>query len=374
MSLTSGARFSVTYAIAGGAAEAAAAARELCIEQTVEYPEDLIVDPAIRADIFGRLEGLVELAPGRHEARISYAVETVGAELTQLLNVVFGNSSLKPGLRVTGLDLGPLAATFRGPRFGVAGLRARAGRAEGVLLCTALKPLGLDAAALADLAYELGRGGVDLIKDDHGLADQPLAPFAERVERCAAAVARAAARTGRPCLYAPNVTAPLPALLGRARLARRLGAGALLVAPGLAGFDALRALAADGDLGLPLLCHPALLGSFTVAPDAGMAPFVTLGQLPRLAGADAAIFPSYGGRFSFTPADCRAIVAGATGPMAGLAPMMPAPAGGMSLARIPEIARFYGPDTLLRVGGDLHHHGSVARGCQRFRELVESAR
>jgi ribulose-bisphosphate carboxylase large chain len=370
----SGARFTVTYAIAGDAAEAAAVARDVCIEQTVEYPEDLITDPAIRGEVFGRVESLVARAPGRHEARISYALDSVGSELTQLLNVVFGNSSLKPGLQVTHLELGPvLAARFRGPRFGVAGLRARLGRPRAPLLCSALKPLGLGPAALAALAYEEALGGIDVIKDDHGLADQPYARFAERVERCADAVRRAAAQTGRPCLYAPNVTAPAPLVAERARLAQRLGAGALLVAPGLVGFDAMRALADDDALALPILCHPALLGSFMVSPAQGLAPAVTLAELPRLAGADASIFPSYGGRFVFTPDECRAIARGAAAPMDGLAPLWPAPAGGMSLARVPEIVRFYGPDTLLLIGGDLHRHGSLRRGCELFRGLVEKA-
>jgi len=48
--------------------------------------------------------------------------------------------------------------------------------------------------------------GVDLIKDDHSLADQTSAPFAERVERCQEAVVRANGETGGNALYFPNVT------------------------------------------------------------------------------------------------------------------------------------------------------------------------
>jgi len=45
------------------------------------------------------------------------------------------------------------------------------------------------------------RAGVDLIKDDHSLADQTSAPFAERVERCQEAVVRANDETGGNALY-----------------------------------------------------------------------------------------------------------------------------------------------------------------------------
>ena len=118
--------------------------------------------------------------------------------------------------------------------------------------------MGLSAAELAELASALALGGIDLIKDDHGLADQPFCRFEERVARCAEAVARANAQTGEPCLYAPNVTAPAdsiarPRPAGQARRRRR--------AAGRAGSHRLRrhaALAADDAIDLPILCHPAL--------------------------------------------------------------------------------------------------------------------
>ena len=37
----------------------------------------------------------------------------------------------------------------------------------------------------------------------------------------------------------------------------------------------------------------------------------------------------------------------------GLRPALPVPAGGMALARVPEILDFYGPDTMLLIGGSL---------------------
>src|SRR5690606_2754524 len=138
---------------------------------------------------------------GGFEATISYAVETTGCELTQFLNVVFGNSSIKPGIRVERLDLPPgLLNAFKGPRLGRDGLRALLGVPTRPLLCTALKPMGLSAKALAEFAYRFALGGMDVIKDDHGLANQSFAPFKERVERCAEAVARANRETGGNCI------------------------------------------------------------------------------------------------------------------------------------------------------------------------------
>ena len=67
--------------------------------------------------------------------------------------------------------------------------------------------MGLPAKEIAELAYKIALGGIDIIKDDHGLSNQPFSPYRERVERCVEAVARANQRTGLHSIYLPNVTA-----------------------------------------------------------------------------------------------------------------------------------------------------------------------
>ena len=149
--------------------------------------------------------------------------------------------------------------------------------------------MGLSAADLADLTYRCALGGIDIIKDDHGLTDQPYAPFRERVERCAAAIARANRETGKRCLYAANITAPADQIAERARYARAAGVGALLISPALTGLDAMRAIADDDTIGLPVISHPASSGHYVVHPDHGFSHYLWYGQLQRLAGADASI-------------------------------------------------------------------------------------
>ncbi len=360
----------VTYRLTSGEPEALAEA--LCVEQTIEFPRDLVTDRFVLDHVVARVEGLEAAGPGQALARLAFEPHVVGSELTQLLNVVYGNASLLPGVRVEAVDLpGALLAAFRGPRHGVAGLRALLGAPRRPLLCSALKPLGLPPDELADLAYRYALGGLDLVKDDHGLADQPFGRFQARVAACAAAIERANRAEGGRCLYVPNVTAPADQLVARARFARDAGAGALMVAPGLVGFDALRALGDDDALGLPLFLHPAFLGSFVTRPTDGLAHGVLFGTLARLAGADVSIFPHAGGRFSFAPADCAAIAAACAAPLGGLAPILPAPAGGMRLDRATELRAFYGADVVFLIGGDLHRHGDLVATCRRFRASVE---
>lgn len=368
----SGERFTVLYSIAAASEqEAQERAFSVAVEQTVEFPYEL-VPSTIQEQIVGRVAGLEPAGPGRWLARISYAVETTGFELTQLLNVMMGNSSIFPGVRVERFDLpGMLLGRFRGPRYGVQGLRTYLGVPERPLLSTALKPQGLSARDLADLAYQFALGGIDIIKDDHGLADQPTAPFAERVARCAEAVARANQKTGLKAIYMPNVTGPADRVREKALLAKNLGAGGLLVAPGLTGFDTMRMLADDEEIALPIMSHPAFVGSWVTSPGSGFSHGALFGQLCRLAGADATVYPNWGGRFAFSKAECASIAEQSKAPMGHLKPVFPAPGGGMTVSRVPEMYEVYGRDVIFLIGGGLFRGGpDLVENCRQFRNLV----
>lgn len=368
----SGERFRVTYTITGSKETARAQAEDICIEQTIEFPPELVTGGDIREHIFGRVESFEQTGPERWQAVVSFAVETVGTELTQLLNVVFGNTSLKPGIRVERLELCPLILkNIAGPRFGIRGLRDLLGEPERPLFCSALKPMGLPVEKLAEMAYQLALGGVDIIKDDHGLADQPLAPFHRRVELCAEAVKRAVGETGKKCIYCPNVTAPADRIMEKALFAKEKGASGLMVAPGLTGPDTVRMLAAEDRLGLPIISHPAFYGTYTASPVNGLSHRVLFGQLPRLFGADAVIYPNYGGRFSFSRDDCRSIVRGATEPLHHIKPVFSMPGGGMSINRIPEMLETYGKDVIFLVGGALHKQPpDLITNCRQYMAAI----
>lgn len=369
----SGARLVAAYELHAPLAEARERAEAICVEQTIEFPADLVADDDIRSQIIGRIESLEESRPGITRAKISYAIEVTAFALPQLLSVVYGNCSLLPGVRLVGLDLpDPLLRAFHGPRFGVRGLRELLGAPHRPLLATALKPMGLSAAALAEMAGTLARGGIDLIKDDQGLADQPWATFAERVPRCADAVREANVATGGHARYLPVLNAPTDELCDRAHLAKEAGAGGFLVMPGVSGLDAMRALAEDPELGLPIMAHPTAMGSFVTTDSTGMAPGLLLGTLVRLAGADLSIFPSYGGRFgNFSRAVCREIVEACAAPLGSLAPCLPTPGGGILVDRVAELLAFYGSDVALLIGGDLHR-GDLLDNVRRMRAAVEA--
>ncbi len=348
-------------------------ALDLCVEQTVEVTEPLWRDPAIAGRTVGQVEDIHEAGDGRFEVRIRFPAATVGREVPQVLSVIYGNASLKEGIRVERVEPGPgLARALGGPRYGCAGLRGLAGVPDRPLVGSALKPIGRSPRELASYAYQMALGGIDLIKDDHGLTNQAICPFEARVEACAGAVRRANRETGGQTLYFACVTGPLDEVLSRALFARAAGAGGVLVSPLVVGLDVLRLLSRE--CGLPVMAHPALAGAFFAAPDRGMTHSALLGTLMRACGADLVIFPSWGGRFPFTRDECTSVDRALKEDLHGLRPALPVPAGGMTLERVRDLVAVHGPDVVLLVGSALYERShDLAANARHFRSLVETA-
>ncbi|HEV7309953.1 RuBisCO large subunit C-terminal-like domain-containing protein [Ensifer sp.] len=363
-------RFSVTYYIrAADAAEAKARALDIALEQTVEIPRDVVPKGYVEDEILGKLETLTEDPAGRPGflATISYSDDDVGGDFLQLLNVIFGNSSIKPGLKVEDIAPSPgILALCPGPRHGIAGLRARAGIGENPLLMSAIKPVGLSTAELARRAHDFALGGMHYVKDDHGLVDQKNSPFDERLRACIDAVGEANAKSGGRTGFVPNVTGPADAIIDRARQAQAAGAGAVMIAPALAGYDVVRTLAAAPDFTLPIVTHPAFCGANVVSADCGFSHRAYFGTLHRLMGADAVIYPNFGGRFGFTREECLSIADACAVGMGGPKAIVAAPGGGMTFERVPEMREAYGNDVMYLIGGALLQQPNLVDACRRL--------
>ncbi len=319
-------------------------------EQTVEL--DLALVPAaLRRRVAGRIEAIERTSSRRGSAWVAYAPELVAGDLPQLVNLLFGNVSMQSGVRIERIEWPEsLLASFPGPRHGIAGLRRLTGVAARPLACVALKPLGLPARELAALAGRLARGGIDLIKDDHSLADQPWAPFRERLARCQAAVTRANAETGGRTLYLPNLTGPAASLVDRAERARAAGCRAALVSPLLVGLDRVAEIAAR--TGLALFGHPSLSGGL-LGRDHGLRPALVWGDLFRLAGCDGTVYPNAGGRFRFSLAESRAVADHLRRSWGEIRPAFPVLGGGMDREKVRRWRRVYGEPTIFLLGGSL---------------------
>jgi ribulose-bisphosphate carboxylase large chain len=329
----------VTYRIRSDAASIEARAQAIAVEQSVEMPVSAIAEPEILRDIVGEVEAIEARGENVYDARIALAVATTGLEAGQFLNMVYGNTSLHEDVLLLDVTVPPeIAASCGGPRQGTEGLRRRAGAHGRALTCSALKPQGVAPARLAELAERFASGGIDFVKDDHGLADQAYSPFAERV----AAISGAVGRTR----YVPSLSGDLDAMRRQIDTARAHGIDTVLIAPMIAGWATMQALVRQYP-DVAFIAHPTMGGAARIAPD------LLIGTLFRLLGADAVIFPNHGGRFGYTAGTCRRLAERARAPWGGVRPSLPVPAGGMTLERVPEMLDFYGPDAMLLIGGSL---------------------
>jgi ribulose-bisphosphate carboxylase large chain len=358
-------RFTVTYHVRSSAAAIEARAQGIAVEQSVEMPLAAIDDETVLAEIVGAVEGIDDIGDGVFAVRIGLATATVGRDAGQLLNMVFGNTSLHDDVTLRDIAIpDALIEAFGGPRHGIADLRFRLQLHGRAMTASALKPQGLPADALAALAEQLACGGLDFIKDDHGLADQRYSHFADRVRACAAGVARGVRSTGHKTRYVPSLTGDLDQLRAQATVVRDAGLDCIMLAPMISGFPAVQALLRDFPE-MTVFAHPSLGGAGRIAPD------LLIGKLFRLIGADAVIFPSYGGRFGYSPDTCRRLADNARRTDDGMKAALPVPAGGMTLERTGEILDFYGEDTMLLIGGNLlMARQRIAAETERFTRAV----
>jgi ribulose-bisphosphate carboxylase large chain len=336
-----------SYIVTCAEREIAARAAAIASEQSVECPLEAIGDRRILDDIVARVASIKPSGKGRFQVDVAIAAQTIGSNPVQFVNMVFGNASLWDDVTFAGLDVpADVLARFPGPRHGIAGIRALLGAPDRPLTNAAMKPQGLHVPELASLCRTFALAGVDIIKDDHGIDDQWYSPFVERVRACQAAIAEAVAATGKAALYAPNLIGTPRVLRERARIARDEGVRAVLVAPMLVGLPAFYELVEEFPE-FVYLAHPSFAGARSIAPE------FLFGRILRLFGSDAVIFVNVGGRFGYTHDMCAALAAGARAPWGAIRPALPVPAGGMRLERIEELLDFYGPDTMLLIGGNL---------------------
>jgi len=354
-------RILATYRINAPETESRARAEALATEQSVEMPLPAISDTRVLHEIVARVD-TIRPHGDWFEVVLGLAPATTGHETSQLVNMLFGNCSMQPEVELVDVQFpAGYAKAFPGPRFGIEGIRKLVAAPSRPLTCTALKPQGSTVEHLAKLARTFAAAGIDVIKDDHGLANQAFSPFAERVPAVQRAVEEANLEHGGRTIYAPTFSGGPAALAEQVRIAKACGVRMALVAPMLVGLPVFVELVRD-HLDIPVMAHPAFAGANRVAPS------VLLGTLFRLFGADATIFPNHGGRFSYSRETCLDIAAAARRPFSGLAPSLPVPAGGMTVDRVDDMVSGYGADTMLLIGGGLLSAGE--RLGDRAREFV----
>ncbi|MBJ6363581.1 2,3-diketo-5-methylthiopentyl-1-phosphate enolase [Paenibacillus sp. GCM10012307] len=316
--------------------------------------------------------------PGERYAdiRIAYPDLNFSRDIPALLVTVFGKLSMDGKIKLLDIDFSEeFLSAFPGPKFGLQGIRDLLSVHDRPLLMSIFKSVvGHDLDNLREQFYKQALGGVDLIKDDEILFENPLTPIEKRVEVCMDAARRASEQTGQKLLYAVNLTGPTSQLISQARKAINAGANALLFNVLSYGYDVLHELSRNPDITVPIAAHPALAGALYPSRHYGIAAPLLLGKLMRVAGADLSLFPSPYGSVVMPKEENLAVKEALLDAALPVKPTLPVPSAGIHPGIVPLIWQDFGLDVVVNAGGGIHGHpmGTVAGG-HAFRQAIEAA-
>ncbi|AWB44954.1 2,3-diketo-5-methylthiopentyl-1-phosphate enolase [Paenibacillus sp. CAA11] len=316
--------------------------------------------------------------PGERYADVKIAYPDINftRDIPALLITVFGKISMDGRIRLLDIGLSEnFLSAFPGPKFGIPGVRELLGVHNRPLLMSIFKSVvGYDLDGLKEQFLAQALGGVDLIKDDEILFENPLTPIERRAEICREAAEEAEKTTGKKLLYAVNLTGKTSELKATAKRAIDAGATALLFSTLAYGYDALQELSSDPDICVPIAAHPSLAGAIYPSQHYGISPALLLGKLLRAAGADLVLFPSPYGSVVMPREENLAIRYELTRDDIPLRQSFPVPSAGIHPGLVPQILTDFGTDVVVNAGGGIHGHPGGARaGGQAFLQAIDAA-
>ncbi len=180
-----------------------------------------------------------------------------------------------------------MVRSFRGPQFGIPGVRKFLKVKRRPILASVPKPkVGLTTDEFCNLAENLWRGGVDLLKDDENLTDQGFNRFETRLRRCMRLRDKVEKETGEKKSYLVNITAETREMLRRAKLVKDFGNEYVMVDIFTTGWAAVQTVREECEgLKLAIHAHRAFHAAFDRLAYHGMSMKV-LAEMARMQGVD----------------------------------------------------------------------------------------
>jgi ribulose-bisphosphate carboxylase large chain len=308
---------------------------------------------------------------------IAYPIELFEAGnmpniLSSVAGNVFGLRALR-NLRLNDIEFPKkVIGSFKGPQFGIDGVRRLLRVMNRPLVGTIIKPkLGLKTVDHAKVAYDAWAGGCDIVKDDENLSSQLFNPFKYRVLKTLEMRDKAQSETGERKVYMVNVTAETDLMVKRAEFVFAHGGEYVMVDILTCGFSALQTLR---DQGFKLIIHAHRAGhaAFTKNPKHGIAMRV-IAKVARIIGVDQLHVGTIVGKMSETKQEVLENVEACKMPMAGLRRVLPVASGGLHPRLVPALMATFGQDFVIQAGGGIHGHtnGTFA-GATAMRQAVEA--
>jgi len=292
--------------------------------------------------------------------------------LSSVAGNVFGLKALK-NLRLLDIQMSKeLIRSFKGPRFGIAGIRKLLKVPVRPLVGTIIKPkLGLDTKDHADVAYEAWSGGCDIVKDDENLSSQKFNPFEDRIVQTLESRDKAQKETGERKVYMVNITAETETMLKRAQAVVDQGGEYIMVDILACGWSALQTIR-NQNLKLVIHAHRAGHAAFTKNPKHGIA-MRPIATVARIIGVDQLHVGTVVGKMSETKGEVLENIDACKAELGGLKPVLPVASGGLHPRLVPALLETFGKDVVIQAGGGIHGHpnGTMA-GAKAMRQAVDA--
>lgn len=319
----------------------------------------------------------VEDLPPMYIIQIAFPMANMGDSLPMMLSTVFGNISASGMVKFIDCAFPKkYIEKFQGPKFGVQGIRDVLGVQDRPLLNAMIKPnIGWTPDEGAEIFYNAAKGGVDIIKDDELLpADESFCPLKERVTKFMGKEKKVFEETGEHTLYAVNITDSVDKIKDNAYRAIEYGANCIMLNTYTAGHGALRMLADDPNINVPILAHVDFVGAYASSTYTGISAPLVIGKITRLAGGDFQINGHPWGKFPIAYKTFYRSFKFFTQPWWNIKPMMYACSGGTTQLVVKNCIDALGTDIILAAGGGVHGHpdGSEA-GARSMRQAIDAA-
>ncbi|MGD0027603.1 MAG: type III ribulose-bisphosphate carboxylase [Candidatus Bathyarchaeia archaeon] len=312
-----------------------------------------------------------------NNVKVAYPIElfepgNMANILSSISGNVFGLKALK-NLRLEDVDYPErIVSSFKGPRFGVEGVRRILKVYDRPLVGTIIKPkLGLKTTDHAQVAYEAWVGGCDIVKDDENLSSQTFNPFQDRIVRTLEKRDKAQYETSEKKVYMANITAETEEMLKRAEFVADQGGEYVMIDILTCGFASLQTLR-ERDFNLVIHAHRAGHAAFTKNVEHGVSMKV-IAKTARIIGVDQLHVGAVVGKMSETYAEviqnCEALKM----KMGKLKPVLPVASGGLHPGLVPALIKLFGRDFVIQAGGGIHGHpGGTRAGAKAMRQAVDA--
>lgn len=315
------------------------------------------------------------LTERRYVVSIAIPYVNIGSQIPMLLTTISGNISVMGRIKLLDIELPKkFLSDFKGPKFGIEGIRNLLEIKDRPLLNNMIKPCtGFTPEVGAEFFYKAAAGGVDIIKDDELLSETSYNDRIKRIKLYMEMAKKAYQVKGEKTLYAVNITDRADKLLDNAKRAVEAGANALMVNYLTQGISSMRCLAENSDIDVPILAHLDFSGVLYANPYGGLSSHLVLGKLARLAGADMVVYPIESGKYRLLDEKYRRIAYNLLLPLQNINTTLPIPSGGLSAKLVPKVISDIGYDCAISAGGSIHGHpmGATA-GAKALRQAIDA--